>query len=218
LISKLDFTGNSYVGVFCSVNEGYVVCNPSIPEDIVRRAAESLEAEAVVTTIGSSTILGALMRANSYGSIVTNFTSRKELDKLSGLRPVEINHKLNAVGNNVLCNDRGAVVHPGFGREAVKLIGNVLQVPVVRSTIAGLKTVGSVAVATNKGVICHPNVKDNEKGLLEEVLKVPATIATANYGTSFIGACLVGNSKGAVVGSATTPIEIGRIEEGLVLY
>jgi translation initiation factor 6 len=218
LITKLDLAGNSYVGVFCSANEGYMICNPSVPARIVRKATESLETEAVVTTLGSSTILGSLMRANSYGSVVTNFVSQKELDGLKALNPVEINHKLNAVGNNILCNDNGAVVHPGFGRETVKLLEDVLQVPVVKGTIAGLKTVGSVATATNKGVICHPNIRDNEKNLLEEVLKVPATIATANYGTSYIGACLVANSKGAVVGTATTPIEIGRIEEGLVLY
>jgi translation initiation factor 6 len=218
LITKLDFTGNSYVGVFCSVNERYVVCNPSVPADVVRRASESLESEAVVTTVGGSTILGSLIRSNSYGSIVTNFVSRKELDGLKMLKPVEIDHKLNAVGNNILCNDNGAMVHPGFGRGTVKLLEDALQVPVVRGMIAGLKTVGSVAVATNKGVICHPDVTEAEKGALEDVLKVPATIATANYGTMYIGACLVANSKGAVVGAATTPIEIGRIEDGLVLY
>ncbi|MEE9490519.1 MAG: translation initiation factor IF-6 [Thermoplasmata archaeon] len=218
MISKLDFTGNSYVGVFSSASERYVVCNPSVPAKIVRRASRSLESEAVVTTIGGSTILGSLMRSNSYGSIVTNFVSRKELDELKMLKPVEIDHRLNAVGNNILCNDNGAMVHPGFGRNTVKLLKDALQVPVVRGVIAGLKTVGSVAVATNKGVLCHPDVTEAEKGVLEDVLKVPATIATANYGTTYIGACLVANSKGAVVGAATTPIEIGRIEEGLVLY
>lgn len=218
MISKLDFTGNSYVGVFSSASEQYVLCNPSVPAKIVRRASKSLESEAVVTTIGGSTILGSLIRSNSYGSIVTNFVSRKELDELKMLKPVVIDHVLNAVGNNILCNDNGAMVHPGFGRNTVKLLKNALQVPVVRGVIAGLKTVGSVAVATNKGVLCHPDVTEAEKGVLEDVLKVPATIATANYGTTYIGACLVANSKGAVVGAATTPIEIGRIEEGLVLY
>lgn len=218
MITKLDFLGNSYVGVFCSANEGHVICNPSVPAKVVRRASESLDAEAVITTIGSATILGSLMRSNSYGSIVTNFVTQKEMDGLKRLRPVEINHKLNAVGNNILCNDNGAVVHPGFGRGAVKLLKDALQVPVVRGTIAGLKTVGSVAVATNKGVICHPKVRDDEKKVLEDALKVPATIATANYGTTYLGACLVANSRGAVVGTATTPVEIGRIEDGLVLY
>ncbi|MFQ6128771.1 MAG: translation initiation factor IF-6 [Thermoplasmata archaeon] len=218
MITKLDFSGNPYIGVYCSANEGYVLCNPSIPAKVVRKAAESLGVEAVLTTIGGSTILGSLVRSNSYGSIVTNFATEKEMSELKKLKPAEINHKLNAVGNNILCNDNGALVHPGFGRNAVNLLEDTFQVPVVKGTIAGLKTVGSVAVATNKGVVCHPKIADEEKKLLEEVLRVPATIATANYGTTYLGACLVANSKGAVVGTTTTPIEIGRIEDGLVLY
>jgi translation initiation factor 6 len=33
-----------------------------------------------------------------------------------------------------------------------------------------------------------------------------------------VGAGIVANSKGALVGDETTPIEMGRIEDGLVLY
>jgi translation initiation factor 6 len=51
--------------------------------------------------------------------------------------------------------------------------------------------------------------------LLRETLHVPVAITTANYGSALVGACMVANSKGAVVGSKTTPIELGRIEEGL---
>ncbi|MFQ6107589.1 MAG: translation initiation factor IF-6 [Thermoplasmata archaeon] len=218
MITKLDFSGNPYIGVYCSANEGHILCNPSIPARIVKRTAEALGVEVTVTTIGGSTILGSLIRSNSYGSIVTNFVSEEEMGKLRRLRPVEIDHKLNAVGNNILCNDKGALVHPGFGKRTINLLEDTLQVPVARGTIAGLRTVGSVAVATNTGVVCHPKITDEERRRLEDTLKVSVTIATANYGTTYLGACLVANTKGAVVGSTTTPIEIGRIEEGLALY
>lgn len=218
MIAKLNLAGNPYIGVQCSANEGHVLCNPSIPARVVRKVAGCLGAETTVTTIGGATILGSLIRSNSYGSIVTNFATRDEVDRMKELKPAEINHKLNAVGNNILCNDNGALVHPGFGGKAISLIKKTLRVPVAKGTIAGLKTVGSVAVATNKGVVCHPKIRNEERKLLEDVLKVPVTIATANYGTTYVGACVVANSKGAVVGSTTTPIEIGRIEEGLVLY
>lgn len=218
MIVKLDFSGNPYIGVYCSANEGYLLCNPSVPGKVVKKVTASLEAESITTTIGGSTILGSLVRSNSKGCVVTDFVTDDEMAKMDPLKPVEINDKLNAVGNNILCNDTGAVVHPGFGGDAVRLIREALQVPVTKSTIAGLKTVGSVAVATNKGVVCHPKVRENEKKLLEEVLGVPASIATANYGTAYLGACVVANSRGAAVGSTTTPIEIGRIEDGLVLF
>jgi len=100
----------------------------------------------------------------------------------------------------------------------VAFIGEVLGVSVVRGTVAGIKTVGSVAVATNKGVLCHPHARPGEMEVLKSTLQVPVVITTANYGAAQVGACMVANSHGAVVGSRTTPIELGRIEEGLGLF
>jgi translation initiation factor 6 len=51
--------------------------------------------------------------------------------------------------------------------------------------------------------------------LLKDVLRVPARTTTANYGTAQVGACVVANTRGAIIGSRTTPIEMGRLEEGL---
>ena len=73
-------------------------------------------------------------------------------------------------------------------------------------------------MATNKGVLCHPHAKPGEIEAVREALKVPVLITTANYGAAQVGACMVANSRGAVVGSRTTPIELGRIEEGLGLF
>ena len=53
---------------------------------------------------------------------------------------------------------------------------------------------------------------------IQRVLGVKPQICTANYGTGQVGACMMANSRGALVGEATTPIELGKIEEGLVLY
>ena len=54
-----------------------------------------------------------------------------------------------------------------------------------------------------------------EMAVVRDLLKVPVRNTTANYGTAQIGACLIANTRGAVIGSKTTPIEMGRIEEGL---
>jgi translation initiation factor 6 len=114
-----------------------------------------------------------------------------------------------------LANDFGAIVHPEFERKSLLQIGDALKVEVVRATIAGIKTVGAAAVATNKGVLAHPHTTEQELAILKDVLKVPVKIGTLNYGTGLIGACLVANRHGAVVGSRTTPIEMGRVMEAL---
>src|SRR5438067_1601321 len=151
------------------------------------------------------------------GILASPFIEEDEIETIGdGVYPLP--HRLSAVGNNVLCNDQGAVVHPGYDDEAMGVIQEVLGVPVVRGTIAGIRTVGSVAVATNKGAVCHPHARPAEMDLLKSALRVPVMITTANYGAAQVGACIVANSHGAVVGSRTTPIELGRIEEGLGLF
>ena len=107
------------------------------------------------------------------------------------------------------------MIHPAIKDEAREAIKSELEVEVKKGTIAGIKMVGSVAVATNKGLICHPHVTEEEKEKLENLFKVPVSKGTANHGSGWIGTCLVANTTGAVIGNLTTPIEMGRIEEGL---
>ncbi len=217
MLRRLEVNGNPYIGVFCAANEDLLLLDRAVPKPAVHSIAEALDARPVQTTIAHSAVIGSLVSMNSNGILVSPFVEEDEVEAIGG--PVyPLPHRLSAVGNNVLCNDRGAVVHPGYNDDAVGFISEALGVPAARGTVAGVKTVGAVAVATNKGVLCHPHVRAAEMAMLKETLRVPVSITTANYGSALVGACMVANSKGAVVGSKTTPIELGRIEEGLGYY
>ncbi len=206
------------MGVFCAANDERVVAASDVPAKAVRAIEEALGVPVARTTIGGSNVVGSLLAMNAHGAVVTGFASPQELAALRGLDVFVLPHRLNAAGNNLLCNDRGAVVHPGYDERTVAAIGKALAVDAVRGTLAGLRTVGSAGVATNKGALAHPHATEAELALVRDVLKVPTSITTANYGTAQVGACLVANAKGAVVGARTTPIELGRIEEGLGYY
>ena len=71
---------------------------------------------------------------------------------------------------------------------------------------------------TGKGCICHPDVTEEEAAVIEDVLKVEVRKTTVNHGSRAVGAGVLANSKGALVGDSTTPIELGKIEDGLVLF
>ncbi len=216
-LKKLDLQGNPYIGVFCATNDEILVVPLNTPKKVVRDMEAVLGVRALQSTIGGSTVIGALMTLNSHGSVVTNFLSAEEEKRLMAIKPLPLDHRLNAAGNTVLANDRGAIVHPGYDRAAIAAIAEALGVEVVKGTIAGSSIVGSLAVATNRGAICHPHATPEELQVLRDVLRVEVVIATANYGTPQVGACVVANDRGAVVGTPTTPIELGRIEEGLNL-
>jgi translation initiation factor 6 len=120
----------------------------------------------------------------------------------------------NALGNNVLANDVGALVHPGLSENATARIGEALRVPVIRGTVAGLGTVGMAAVATNKGVVVHPRATEAEVGVLHDTFKVPVHRSTANFGVPIVGACVTANSRGFLAGTPTTPVEFVHLQEG----
>jgi translation initiation factor 6 len=177
--------------------------------------AEALGVRVIQTTIGGAGVVGSLVAMNSNGIVLTALAVSSEVDRLKPARVGILSHRLNAAGNNILCNDSGAVVHPGFDPESVARISDILGVPVAQGTVAGMRTVGSAAVATNKGALCHPHTRPEEIAVLRDALRVPVATTTANYGTAQVGACLVANTRGAIIGGRTTPIEMGRIEEGL---
>ena len=201
--------------MYAAVNEELLIVGPEVPRREEKAMAEALEVRVVETTMAGAGIVGSLIAMNSHGAVVSGLAEAPELQRLGLGRVSRIAHRLNAAGNNILCNDSGAIVHPGFDETSLREVSEVLGVPVERGTVAGVRTVGSAAVATNKGVLCHPHASESEMSLLQTVLRVPVRTTTANYGTAQIGACLVANARGAIIGSRTTPIEMGRIEEGL---
>ena len=218
-LTPLDLNGSPYVGVCAKASDRVALVPPSVPEELQLKLKEALRVDVVPLVLGGANIIGSVLAMNGRGAIVADFASDEEvaaLEKL-GLKVGRVAGKFNAAGNNILCNDHGAFVNPDFSKAAEKHVADVLGVPVERGTLAGIKTVGSAACVTQKGVLCHPKTNDAEMDLLEGLLKVEADIGTVNHGAPFIGAGLVGNSKGAIVGTLTTGPELNRIENTLNL-
>jgi translation initiation factor 6 len=214
-----EVNGNPYVGVYCVASEHLAILPDVVEGRIAKDVERTLDVRVVRTNIAGATIVGSLAAMNSHGIVVTNFAEKHEIAKLpKQLRVGKMEEKINAAGNNILANDRAALVHPQASRDTMRMIQDVLGVEALRGKVAGIDTVGSVCIATSKGVICHPKTPQDELKWIADFFKVPASAATLNYGTPYLGACAVANSKGAYVGSRSTPIELGRLEDGLGLY
>lgn len=217
-IAQVDINGNPYIGIFCAANEEIVLIPPNIEKKASNKIIEILDLESVKVTIAGSRLIGSLLAMNSNGAIVNNFVETSELLTLKKYLNVTIlEDKFNAVGNNILANDYGALVHKQFSKKSIKEIEDTLGVEVLKGTIAGLRTIGTSAAITNRGGLCHPKIKEDELGFLKSLLKIEISPGTANYGTPMVGACIIANSKGAVTGTTTTGIELGRIEDGFNL-
>ncbi len=215
---RAAFSGSSYVGVFARATADVVLVRPDLEADLVADIADELGVEAVETTVGGSSTVGALAVANDNGLVVSGRVTDRERERIERAtdRPVtELPGRINAAGNVVLATDAGAYVHPDLSREAVQAVESGLEVPVERGELAGVRTVGTAAVANESGVLCHPKATDRELDFLEDLLDVRADVGTVNYGAPLVGSGLVANDAGYVAGEDTTGPELGRIEDAL---
>jgi translation initiation factor 6 len=211
--------GSPYLGVYLRVGDGFAIVPENTPRSVERDLARLLDVRIVRTTVLDSEVVGALLAGNSNGYVVGGSVDPEERHALETVAPLTVvAHRQNAMGNNVLVNDSGALVHPEFSDDAVEELRRALGVPTERGTIAGLGTVGMAAVATNRGVIVHPRATEKEAARVSELLRVPVHRSTANFGVPIVGACVVANSRGLLVGRPTTPVEVVHLQEGLQIF
>ncbi len=218
MLLKGRLHNSPYVGVFSVTNDSIAIIPKDSTLEEEKILKKALEVDVYRTFIGGSPLIGSLMVLNSKGAVVADFGDIEDLKFLKdSYNILFINDKINAVGNDILANDRVALVHPDFENETLKYIGDALDVEVVKGEISGLKTVGSVAVVTGNALLVNPQVEEDDIKYLGELFKLPVYITTANFGSIYIGASIVANSKGALVGDLSTPIEIFEIENAISL-
>jgi translation initiation factor 6 len=219
MLNLSSYNGNQYVGVFSCANENISLIPVDSSETLVNDIESGLQVKCIKMNIASTNLIGALVAMNSYGAVVAAMASDAEIEALSKhLAVLRLEDRFNAAGNNIVANDKGALINPEIDPALYRQIADTLQVEVVAGTIAGQNIVGSMAVATNKGMLCHPESTKAEFEVLQSVLKVKPAIGTLNYGSGMVGACIVANSKGGAVGFRSTPIELGRVEDALGIF
>jgi len=213
---RVTINGSTVVGIFAASTDELVLVPQDIDDAACSLLSESLGASTTKTLINGSSVLGALVRGNSHGFVVTRHALDEELDEMRRYTSVErLPSSMTAVGNIVLANDSAALVNPDLTEKAVEVIARALGVEVYRGTIGGLKTVGMAGVATNKGLLVHPKVTATELARLEEIFNLPVDIGTVNFGSPLVGSGILANSRGYVAGKDTTGPELGRIEDAL---
>src|SRR5256885_6816108 len=111
LLRRLEIAGNPYIGVFCAANDELLIVARDVPKSAIRHIGGALETSPIVTSVGHSTVVGSLLALNSKGILASPFIEEAEIEAI-GDAVYPLPHRLNAVGNNVLCNDYGAVLQP----------------------------------------------------------------------------------------------------------
>ncbi len=218
-VAKTSFNGNDYIGAFVTATDKFALVGLSIEpkkEDLIR---ETLGVETIKVSVDGSDLIGIYAAANSNGVLLPSMTSKSEADalktKLPGLNIHLLVTDLNAMKNDILANDKFAIIDPHYSHLEAKTIGDVLGVEVMKLSIGGYETVGASNILTNRGIVLNSNASDEEISVVKDALGLPIEQTTANTGSSSVGLCTVANARGVIVGGATTGFELARITQAL---
>jgi translation initiation factor 6 len=216
-ILRMNFENSPFLGLWGLCTEEFVILpKMKIKEE---KVVETLRARVIKGEVWGSPLLGIFLAGNSHGVVGPYLLKDEEEQELreAGINVFRLESRLTALGNLLLVNDYGGIASPEFSKRELAELEKALKVKLEKGTVAGEPTVGSLAVATNKGVLANPNIREEEARQIERVLGVPVDVGTACGGMGYVGICILGNSKGAIVGTSTTGAELGRIESALGL-
>jgi translation initiation factor 6 len=213
--SKAKFNGDPNVGLYGFATDSYCLLGLTPQKKVLNHLRKIIGTKVKITTLAGTELLGLFAVGNSNGIILPKIIEDHELKKLKkmfNLNMEILKSKETALGNLILCNDKGCIISRSLSRFK-KTIADVLGCQVAIGTVAGLNIVGSTAAATNVGCLCHREAKEKEMKKIEQFLKVKVDVGTVGYGSPFIRSGIIVNSKGILYSDGTTGAEIGRIEE-----
>jgi len=211
-----DAFGSPNIGVYCFCNEELAVVPPGLTARKLAQFATALDVDVCKTTIGGTTLVGALMTGNSKCVLVPHTIQDYELRRIEEYSKVAVvKSNWTALGNLVLVNDFGAVIHPDAPGEIARNVKSELGVEATYGKIGALPFVGALAIATNKGMILSPNTSREEQAVIEAALRVNVELGTTNGGLPFVKSGILANSKGAIVGPLTRGAELMQITRAL---
>ncbi|MGC8776682.1 MAG: translation initiation factor IF-6 [Candidatus Micrarchaeia archaeon] len=220
-VIKAAIYGNSYVGIFGYATDNFCLIGSGVPAKKAEAISSALGVELIRTTVDSSQLVGIYTIANSKGVLLPKTIEEREYEdirkKLSSIEVKIFDTDLNALRNNILVNDKIAIINPSYTKKEEKFIEDVLDVEVVKMSIGGFGTVGANNIMTNKGIVFNNRIGEEEKKKLEEIVGFDGEQSTANLGSLNIGLSTIANSNGLVVGEITTGHELARIANSLNL-
>jgi len=213
-----DVFGSPNIGVYCFCTEDVVIVPPGLTKRKMGQFEQALGVKVCSTTIGGSTLVGALVTGNSNGLLVPHTVRDYEYEKLRQFSEiVVVNSRWTALGNVVLANDLGAVVHQDAPNEVTRAVNAGLKVEFAQGNIGTLPFVGALGIATNKGALLSPNTLKEERSIIESALHVEAELSSTNGGVQFVRSGILANSRGAVVGPLTRGAELMQISKALMV-
>lgn len=213
-IKKLRILGSNYVGLFTITNDNLCFVPNSIDQKSQKTIENTLDVKTIKTSIYDSSLLAVFAKMNNKEIFLPSFATQKEIELIEKEIKVRLIKTERALGNLIEINDNTAILSKTLTEFDLKQIKKS-NLNLLQTNIAKTDTVGSNLLLTNKGFLVNPNSLEEEIEQIQKITKLNGGSSTANTGDNLVRNSILANSKGVILGEATTGFEMNRIEESL---
>ena len=219
-VDKVNFKGDPNIGLYCVATDKYAIMGEEISKTKLKLLKEVLNVPIITSKIYGTPFIGIFCVANSNTVLVPDIIFEDEFEnltkKMKGIAEVKkIKTFKTALGNNILCNDKIAILSQEFSESESKVIQSALSVKTKNLKLAEGDVPGSYGILTNKGGIFGSIVQNSELKVSEKLIGFELGVGTVSTGSSIMGSGIIANSNGFLVSSNSTGFEMGRIDESL---
>jgi len=215
-VFKTNFSGNPNIGLYAFCNNNYCLVSRVVPIRQIKKIEQVLGVPVIRMSVAGTSLLGVFLSGNDNCLLVPDLIFDDEIKILenNNINYRIIHTKLTALGNNICCNNNGAVINEEFEKTAIQDIKDSLNVQVKVSKVAGLDIAGSLCVANSKVAIAHKKISKKEKEKVEKLLNAKVLAATIDD-NPFIKGGIVLNDNGYLISDSAKTIEISLIDQTL---
>ena len=219
-VELAQFEGNINVGLYSVTTDEFSIIADSLPVKFKDTLKRVLHTDVYSFTI-DPTIVGALIKANSNGLVLSSIISQDVEDSLKKSFP-DLNVKrfdfdYFALGNLILTTEKISILSPLIPKKTRDSIGDNLGTEVITLKLNNSDLIGSLIITNGIGAIASPLVNNNDElDTIQDLLSLKKIdTSTVNRGANFPSSGIICNSKGALLGENSTGIETVAITNAL---
>ncbi len=214
VIIKSKIFGVNSIGVYLAANNSWVLYPLSIDQNLLLKLKENFDL-LIPININRSPLLGVYVALNNKGILLPRIVYDEEFKKLKrevgdSVQIEVINSLDNALGNMILCNDKGAIIS-SLLKNHQKVIKDVLDVEINVFEFGGNHLPGSNGITNNHGCCIHPLSTDEDVDIVSNYLKVHVDLSTINRGIPYLGSGAIVNDTTGIFGLLSTGPELMRL-------
>ncbi len=214
-VAKLKIHGSDAVGTFGYVTDEVGILGPVVSKEEEKTIKETLQLDTIIrTTIAGVPTVGIFLIGYKDKLLVPSIAYEEEIKTLEELFDVKVVDVTNdALRNNYFVwGKKKLLIAPRELRREANNLAKILNLDLIVIDEKEIE-LGSSIAGNDRGILVNPDIYPK----LKEVLGENVYEATVNMGDGFVGAGMLINNKGYVVGSKTTGIELAQIDDYLFL-